>query len=58
MAIPVNNKIKPPTLVTLDIYFLKLFEKEINLLIKNSRNNKSFLFRHTSKWRRDEGGRH
>ena len=34
MAIPVNNKIKPPTLVTLDIYYLKLFEKEINLLIK------------------------
>ena len=31
IAIPVNNKINPPILVTRDIYFLKLLEKEINL---------------------------
>ena len=34
IAIPVNNKIVPPTLFTIDIYFLKLFEKTKNLSIK------------------------
>ena len=31
IAIPVNNKIKPPILVTRLIYLLKFFEKEMNL---------------------------
>ena len=34
IAIPVINKIKPPNLVTKDIYFLKFLEKNINLWIK------------------------
>ena len=34
MAIPVNNKIAPPTFVTVDIYFLKVLEKNKNLSIK------------------------
>ena len=34
IAIPVNNKINPPTLLTKVIYFLKLLEKKINLWIK------------------------
>ena len=34
IAIPVNNKIVPPTFVMIDIYFLKLFENNKNLSIK------------------------
>ena len=34
MAIPVNNKIAPPTFVTVDTYFLKFLEKNKNLSIK------------------------
>ena len=34
IAIPVNSKINPPTLVTTGTYFLKLLEKNINLWIK------------------------
>ena len=34
IAIPVNNKIAPPTFVIVDIYFLKLLEKNKNLSIK------------------------
>ena len=34
MAIPVNNKIAPPTFVIVDMYFLKLLEKNKNLSIK------------------------
>ena len=34
IAIPVNNKIVPPTFVMTDIYFLKLFENNKNLSIK------------------------
>ena len=34
MAIPVNNKIAPPIFVIVDIYFLKLVEKNKNLSIK------------------------
>ena len=34
IAIPVSNKMIPPTLVILDIYFLKLLEKNKNLSIK------------------------
>ena len=34
IAIPVNNKIAPPTFVIVDIYFLKFLEKNKNLLIK------------------------
>ena len=34
MAIPVNNKINPPTFITVDIYFLKFLEKNKNLSIK------------------------
>jgi len=34
IAIPVNNKIAPPTFVIEDIYFLKLLEKNKNLSIK------------------------
>ena len=34
MAIPVNNKIAPPTFVTVGIYFLKFLEKNKNLSIK------------------------
>ena len=34
IAIPVNNRIVPPTFVTADIYFLKLLEKNKNLSIK------------------------
>ena len=34
IAIPVNNKIAPPTFVTMDIYFLKFLEKNKNLFIK------------------------
>ena len=33
-AIPVNNKMTPPTFVIDDIYFLKLLEKNKNLSIK------------------------
>ena len=31
IAIPVNNKMLPPIFVTIDIYFLKFFEKNKNL---------------------------
>ena len=34
IAIPVNNKITPPIFVATDICFLKLLEKNKNLLIK------------------------
>ena len=34
MAMPVNNKIAPPIFVIVDIYFLKLLEKNKNLFIK------------------------
>ena len=34
MAIPVNNKIKPPIFVIDDMYFFKLLEKDKNLSIK------------------------
>ena len=34
IAIPVNNKIVPPTFVMIDIYLLKLFENNKNLSIK------------------------
>ena len=34
IAIPVNNKRIPPTFVIVDIYFLKLLEKDKNLSIK------------------------
>ena len=34
IPIPVNNKIAPPTLVIADMYFLKLLEKNKNLLIR------------------------
>ena len=34
IAIPVNNKIAPPTFVISDMYFLKLFENNKNLSIK------------------------
>ena len=34
IAIPVNNKKAPPTLVMVDMYFLKLFENNKNLSIK------------------------
>ena len=34
IAIPVNNRIAPPTFVTVDIYFRKLLEKNKNLSIK------------------------
>ena len=34
IAIPVNNRMVPPTFVTVDIYFLKLLEKNKNLSIK------------------------
>ena len=34
IAIPVNNKIDPPTFVMVDIYFLRLLEKNKNLSIK------------------------
>ena len=34
IAIPVNNRIVPPTFVTIGIYFLKLLEKNKNLSIK------------------------
>ena len=34
IVIPVNNKIAPPTFVIVDIYFLKLLEKNKNLSIK------------------------
>ena len=34
MAIPVNNKIIPPTFVIINIYFWKFFEKNKNLSIK------------------------
>ena len=34
IAIPVNNRMVPPTFVTVDIYFLKLLEKDKNLSIK------------------------
>ena len=34
IAIPVNNKIPPPTFVIVDMYFLKLLEKNKNLSIK------------------------
>ena len=34
IAIPVNNRIAPPTLVIVDIYFRKLLEKNKNLSIK------------------------
>ena len=34
IAIPVNSKIAPPTVVIVDIYFLKLFENNKNLSIK------------------------
>ena len=34
MAIPVSNKIAPPTFVIIDVYFLKLLEKNKNLSIK------------------------
>ena len=33
IAIPVNNNIAPPTFVIVDIYFLKLLEKNKNLSI-------------------------
>ena len=34
IAIPVNNRIAPPTFVMVDIYFLKLLENNKNLSIK------------------------
>ena len=34
MANPVNNKIIPPTFVTVDVYFLKFLEKNKNLFIR------------------------
>ena len=34
IAIPVNSKIVPPIFVIVDIYFLKLLEKNKNLSIK------------------------
>ena len=34
IAIPVNSKMSPPVFVIVDVYFLKLFEKNKNLLIK------------------------
>ena len=34
IAIPVNNRIVPPTFVTVDVYFLKFLEKNKNLSIK------------------------
>ena len=34
MAIPVNSKIAPPTFVIVNVYFLKLLEKNKNLSIK------------------------
>ena len=34
IAIPVNNRIVPPTFVMLNIYFLKPFENNKNLSIK------------------------
>ena len=34
IAIPVNNRMVPPTFVAVDIYFLKLLEKNKNLSIK------------------------
>ena len=34
IAVPVNNRIAPPTFVMVDIYFLKLLEKNKNLSIK------------------------
>ena len=34
IAIPVNNKINPPTFVIFEIYFRMLFEKNKNLSIK------------------------
>ena len=35
MAIPVNNKTAPPTLVMINVYFLKFLEKSKNFCIKN-----------------------
>ena len=34
IATPVKNKMAPPTFVMVDMYFLKLFENNINLSIK------------------------
>ena len=34
IAIPVNNKITPPSFAAIDVYFLKFFEKNKNLSIK------------------------
>ena len=34
IAIPVNNRMMPPTFVIVDIYFWKLLEKNKNLSIK------------------------
>ena len=34
IAIPVNNRIVPPTFVIVDIYFRKLLKKNKNLSIK------------------------
>ena len=34
IAIPVNNRMVPPTFVTVDIYFLKFVGKNKNLSIK------------------------
>ena len=34
MAIPVSNKMAPPTFVMVDVYFLKLLENNKNLSIK------------------------
>ena len=34
IAIPVNNRMIPPIFVIVDIYFLKLLEKNKNLSIK------------------------
>ena len=34
IAIPVNNKMVPPIFVIVDMYFLKLLEKNKNLSIK------------------------
>ena len=34
IAIPVNNKIAPPIFVIVEVYFLKSFENNKNLLIK------------------------
>ena len=33
IAIPVNNKITPPVFIIIDVYLLKVLEKNINLLI-------------------------